>query len=251
MQKSNPWLVFPKPNPQANLRLFCLPYAGGKASIFQTWPEMLPAEVELCAIQLPGRSDRLSEPAFTSMPLLIEVMLPHLLSYLDKPFAVFGHSMGGLIGFELTRYLRRQHTIQPVCLFMSACRAPHVSLTYSPLHMLPDSAFKAALRYINGTPEPILQNEAFIDLLLPTLRADFALSETYRYYEEALLDCSICVFGGKQDKLVSYSALNAWQEQTQGQFQLHMLPGDHFFLTSAQLRLVGAISHELDHLKII
>lgn len=239
------WVACPKPNPQAYFRLLCFPYAGGKASIFLTWPDELPSNIEVCSIQLPGRGSRLSEPAFTHLLALIKTMTPPLLSYLDKPFALFGHSLGALIAFELARYLRREHDLKPIHLFVSGCRAPQMPCLHPPLSALPEPEFIATLRRLKGTPEPVLQNVELMKLLSPLLRADFTLSETYVYTTEAPLDCPISAFGGLEDALVNQDGLAAWREQTRQAFKLRMLPGDHFFLNRAEIPLLQAISEDL------
>lgn len=242
----NSWVTCFQPNPQAKLRLFCFPYAGGGALSFRTWPDSLPLSVEVCPIELPGRGFRLRESPFTRLEPLIQAIAYPLLPYLDKPYAFFGHSMGGLISFELTRFLRREYGISPIHLFISARRAPQVPASHPPIHKLSDSKFQDELRRLNGTPEAVLENAELMQLLLPTLRADFSVIETYTYATEPPLDCPIAVFGGLEDREVSYEELQAWREQTNGAFSLHMLPGNHFFMHSAQslvLELLSQILH--------
>jgi len=238
----------PQTNPQALLRLFCFPYAGGGASIFRTWSNNLPSEVEVCPIQLPGRENRLQEPPFNRLAPLVHVLAHVLLPYLDLPFVFFGHSMGALISFELARYLRRQHAPGPLHLFVSARRAPQIPAINPPIHHLPESAFIEALRDFNGTPESILQNAELMQLLLPVLRADFAVCETYTYSVEDPLACAISTFGGLQDCEVCYDELAAWREQTDGFFTQRMLPGNHFFLRSARVSLLRYITQDLTRL---
>jgi medium-chain acyl-[acyl-carrier-protein] hydrolase len=242
---SSAWVRFPKPNPQARLRLFCLPYAGSGAWNFCTWPEGLPASVEVCSVELPGRATRLKELPFTELSLLVQAMAPALLSLLDKPFAFFGHSMGGLLSFELVRLLRREYDRNPIHLFVSGRRAPQVGAQTPPLHTLPEAAFIEELRCLNGTPEDVLENAQLRQLLLPILRADFAVLETYQYRFEAPLDCPITALGGLQDSRVKYEDLKAWQEQTSESFSLHLLPGDHFFMHSAQPQVLQILSQSL------
>jgi medium-chain acyl-[acyl-carrier-protein] hydrolase len=239
------WIAFRKPNPRARLRLFCLPYAGIGASIFRTWSDGLPADVEVCPVQYPGRGTRLMETPFTQLSPLVQALAQALVPLLDKPFALFGHSLGALVGFELARELRRQSGVQPVRLFASADRSPQIPRQDLPVHALPEGEFLAQLRRLNGTPGKVLEHEELMRIMLPILRADFAVYETYAYSAEPPLECFISSFGGLQDRKVSRSDLEAWRDQTSASFSLRMFPGDHFFLNTNQPLLLQVISHDL------
>ena len=239
------WITCRKPIPQARLRVFCFPYAGSGVSIFRAWSDSLPAEVEVCPVQLPGRGTRLMEPPFTRLSPLIQALAQALFPLLDKPFAFFGHSLGALVSFELARQLRRQYAVQPVRLFISADRAPQIPNRDPPIHNLPEGEFLVELRRLNGTPREVLEDEELRQIMLPLLRADFAVYETYRYSTEPPLTCPICAFGGLQDHRVSRGDLEAWREQTSVSFSLRMFRGDHFFLNTTQPPLLGALSQEL------
>jgi medium-chain acyl-[acyl-carrier-protein] hydrolase len=238
----NSWVICPKQNSQASLRLFCFPYAGGSATIFRTWQDSLPNSIEVCAVELPGRGTRLRETSFTRMVPLVEAIALALLPYLDKPFAFFGHSMGALVGFEVARLLRREYNISPVHLFVSGRRAPQMPDPDSPIHALPEAAFIQELRRLNGTPEAVLENVELMQLFLPILRADFAVLETYTYTDRSMLNCPITAFGGLSDREVSYEQLAAWREQTLAFFSVQMFPGNHFFLHSVQSPLLQALA---------
>ena len=241
----NSWIKSPKPNPQASVRLFCFPYAGGSSMIFRTWSDSLPTTVEVCPIELPGRLSQMRLAPFTRLEPLVGEIAQALLPYLDKPFAFFGHSMGGLVSFEVARLLRREYKMCPVHLFVSGRRAPQIPPPSPPIHALPDTEFILEMRRFNGTPQAVLENTELMQLLIPTIRADFAVLETYVYTDEPTLDCPISVFGGLQDQEVSYKNLQAWQEQTNAAFSLQMFEGDHFFLHSAQSLLLQSLSQEL------
>jgi medium-chain acyl-[acyl-carrier-protein] hydrolase len=241
----NSWITCRKPSPQARLRLFCFPYAGGGVSIFRTWSDGLPADVEVCPIQLPGRGTRLMEPPFTRLSPLIQALAEALFPLLDMPFAFFGHSLGALVSFELARQLRRDCAVQPVRLFISADRAPQIPYRDPPIHSLPEGEFLVALRRLNGTPREVLDDQELRQIMLPLLRADFAVYETYGYSTEPPLNCPISAFGGLQDHRVNRGDLEAWRDQTSVSFSLRMFPGDHFFLNTTQPPLLEALSQEL------
>lgn len=240
-----PWLTCPRPNPRARLRLFCFPYAGGSTMIYRQWQDALPAEVELCPVQLPGRAARLREAPFTRVEPLVAACAEALGPYLDKPFAFFGHSMGATIGFELARWLRRHGGPQPRILFVSGRRAPQLPDTLPHTYDLPDADFIADLRRLNGTPTEVLEHPEMMALLLPLLRADFELIQTYSYTPEPPLSCPIAAFGGVEDEEGSGPFLEAWREQTTGGFSLQLFPGDHFFLHTARAPLLEALSRRL------
>jgi medium-chain acyl-[acyl-carrier-protein] hydrolase len=244
-QSANSWLGSYKPNPRARLRLFCFPYAGGGASIYQTWAKQLPDTVEVCPVQLPGRGARTKEKPFTDMMLLIKALAAALVPLMDKPYAFFGHSMGALIGFELARYVRRHRSPLPVHLFISGRSAPQITGSERAMSDLSEVEFIEELIRLNGTPREVIDNPELMSLMIPLLRADFLLCESYVYKVEAPLDCSISVFGGLQDVETGPEKLEGWREQTSRGFVKRILPGDHFFLHSQRAVLLQLLAQEL------
>jgi len=240
------WITYPCAQPQAELRLFCFPYAGGSTQIFRAWAATLPPTIEVCIVELPGRGSRWREQPLIDLKTLVAALAPALLEACDcRPFACFGHSLGGLISFELTRHLRQEYGRTPAHLLISGCRAPHLPDPEPPIHALPNPEFLAKVRSFNGTPAAVLNNAELMELLLPVLRADFTLIETYAYQAEPPLDCPLTVFGGLADPKVDYSALEAWRVQTSAEFSLQLFPGDHFFLHTAQDDLLAAVADRL------
>ena len=239
------WIVPRGPRLQTRLRLFCFPYAGSGASVFRTWPDGLPSDVEVCPVQLPGRGTRLTERPFSRLAPLVQALAQALIPLLDKPFAFFGHSLGALVSFELAREVRDQYGVLPVRLFISALQAPQIPYRRPPIHTLSDREFLAELRLLNGTPAEVLEHQELMEIMLPVLRADFALYETYMYPPDSPLDCPISAFGGLQDRKVTQRDLEAWRDQTSRSFTLQMFPGDHFFLNTSQSLLLRALSQEL------
>jgi medium-chain acyl-[acyl-carrier-protein] hydrolase len=240
------WFAHNKPRSDAQLRLFCFPYAGGGASIFRTWSDDLPPQIEVYPIQPPGRENRLADPLFTELPALVEALAVALRPHLTMPFAFFGHSLGALVSFEVARELWNNEGLQPVQLFVSGCAGPCVAKREPPfIHTLPESDFVAELRRLNGTPETVLQHPELMQLMLPVLRADFGMRETYTYIAGELLASPILAFGGTRDRLISRADLEMWHHETKGMFTLRMIPGDHFFLHSARVTLLQMLSHEL------
>jgi medium-chain acyl-[acyl-carrier-protein] hydrolase len=239
------WIAFRKPNPEARLRLFCFPYAGAGAAIFRTWSDGLPTYVEVCPIQFPGRGTRLMEAPFTQLSPLVQALAKALGPLLNKPFAFFGHSLGALVGFELARELRRRFGVQPVRLLVSAAHAPQLPRRHQPIHALPEREFLEELRRLKGTREELLEHEELMQIMIPILRTDFAVYESYTYSPEPPLTCCISGIGGLQDLRVNRDDLHAWREQSYAPFSLRMFPGGHFFLNTAQPLLLQVLSQEL------
>ncbi len=223
-------MTCPYPNPAARLRLFCLPFAGGGASLFRTWGKTLSPTIEVCPIQLPGREERLADPPYTNLRALAESLAIQLQPYVQQPFALFGHSVGALVAFELTSTLRRQSASMPLALCLSAHRAPHLPARRKPLSALPDVEFLQAVCAIGGTPAAVFENQALRDLVLPALRADFTALETYRFVPEAPLDCPLVLYAGLKDTEAPPQDVATWQEYTTRTTMLRLFPGDHFFL---------------------
>lgn len=239
------WITRPHENPAARVCLLCLSYAGGGASTFRDWPARLPG-VEVLAIQLPGRETRLLEPPFRRMGALVTALADAVVAEVDKPFAVFGHSMGARLGFELVRELRRRGRPAPAALFVSACKAPHLPRSPLPsLETLPEHLFVARLRDMNGTPPEILENPELLELVIPGIRADFAVLDGYTYTDEPALACPIRAFGGTQDTEAREDELLGWQAHTTSSFGLRMLPGGHFVIATERDEMTRRIAAEL------
>src|SRR5262249_18500077 len=207
---TTPWLACRKPNSRAALPLFCFPYAGGAAVIYHGWSNLLPEFVEVCPVQLPGRSARHNEPPYTRFEKLVPAVINGLFPYFDKPFAFFGHSMGAVLGFEVARQLRREDRVQPVQLFVSGSRAPQVPDDRPPIYDLSEPDLLEELRLLNGTPRELLEDADVIQFMLPLLRADFELIETYAYTPDAPLDVPISAFSGLQDEEVAREDVESW-----------------------------------------
>ncbi|NLG49318.1 MAG: thioesterase [Chloroflexi bacterium] len=244
-QAVNRWIACPKPNPQASLRLFCFPYSGASASAFYAWASSLPDAIEVCPVELPGRGARLTEPLCSRLSPLVESIAQGLLPALDKPFALFGHSMGALVSFELARHLRRRYGVEPVHLFVSGHPAPQLPDEEPPIHALPEAEFIARVRGLNGTPDEVWQHAELRDLLIPILRADFAVCETYQFRPDEPLRHPISAMAGLGDPYVSRGQMEGWRELTAGAFSLRMFPGDHFYLHADRYLLLQTVARDL------
>ncbi|MFI1202709.1 thioesterase II family protein [Streptomyces sp. NPDC020883] len=227
----SPWLLRFPPRPDARVRLVCLPGAGSTASMYHPWSTRFPEEVEICAVQLPGRGGRLRETAYRRMEPLADALAEVLRAECDRPVVLFGHSLGALIAYEVAARLRELPGATVAALIVAAHKAPHLGSAEVSSHDLPDEELLAFLDRLGGTPEGVLARPDIRRLALPALRADFELDFTYAYRERPPLDIPLCAFGGAADALVSESELDAWDRHTARTFRMRRLPGGHFFLT--------------------
>lgn len=226
----SPWIAYAQPNETAAFRLFCLPHAGGGANSYREWVTGLAPEIEVLPVQLPGREMRFLERPFDNMTPLLEALHLALRPLLNKPFALFGHSLGALIGFELARRLENEGFI-PQHLFVSGYGAPQLPVKLPPMHHLDDEQFVAALQDLGTVPTAVLQNEELLALLLPMLRADFAVYERYQYQDAPLLTCPLTILGGQDDLLVPPEMLQPWAQHSVQPGDVHLFPGGHFYLS--------------------
>lgn len=239
------WIARRSPAPAARLRLFCFPYAGGGATIYRGWQQSLPAEVDVCPVQLPGRENRLAEPPFDRIEPLVRTLADVLAPLMELPFAFYGYSNGALIGYELARELRRRGMRAPEHLFAAACPAPHLPDRDPPIHALPDGELVAEIRRLNGTPDEVLRSDELMQLLIPLLRADAAIHETYVHAPEPPLDVPVTAIGGTDDPKADRAEMEAWGEHTRAGFALRMVPGDHFFIHSAPSVVLRDLAQDL------
>lgn len=243
---TNSWLTCAQANRAAKMRLFCFPYAGGSAQLYHKWAASLPATVEVCPIQLPGRGNRMKDPPFHHMTPMVKAVSTAILPYLQKPFCFFGYSMGAIIAFELTRLLQREYGLKPLHLFVAGRTAPQVVIDKPHTYHLPETEFLESLNDLNGTPKELLANTELMQLMIPLLRADFEVCQTYSFAPSLRLDCPMSVYGGTQDEHVSLDDYEAWKDETTGPFKLTMFDGDHFFIHSHQQQLLQTLAGELD-----
>lgn len=222
------------------MRLFCLPFAGGSAAAYASWQGAIGPRFAVEAVQLPGHGGRIREPLFQSMEAMAAALADAMAPRLDRPYAIFGHSMGALLGFETLRRLRAMGAPAPVALFVSARRAPHLPATRPSLHLLPEGQLIEELRRLNGTPEVVLGDRELLELMLPVIRADLRAVETHVHADEERFDFPIHAFGGTRDT-ISEAELRGWSQQTQGASSATLYPGDHFYLNPHRASLLQAI----------
>jgi surfactin synthase thioesterase subunit len=241
----NPWFGRWMPQEHAAYRLFCLPYAGGSAATYREWHALAPEHIQICPLELPGRGGRIGEAPISRLRPLVDGLADAVGPFLDRPFAVFGHSMGGLLAFELTRALLRRGRLLPAHLFVSGRPAPDTPPNRPRIHDAPDEHVLEELRYLGGTPQEVLDDAELMALMLPTLRADFSVLESYEYLDEPPLPLPLTVFGGDEDTMVTPARLHGWRRQSSGGSQLRMLPGGHFFVHTSTRMIMAEITRAL------
>lgn len=230
------------------MRLFLFPYAGGTPSSFNKWVTGFPNNIEISIVHYPGRGSRFNEPPIRELSVLVNEINHAIQPVLDKPFIFFGHSLGGVLAFELARQLSGQNLPQPQILFVSACGAPHILNPNRPIHALPDPEFIKSLQELNGLPAEVVNNPELMELLLPALRADFEAIESYRYTNGHRLDCPIVAFGGGDDSYVDRDRLEGWENHTTGGFKSQIFSGDHFFINTARQSVIASMIAEITSL---
>jgi medium-chain acyl-[acyl-carrier-protein] hydrolase len=227
-----PWLL-PAPvpaSPQA-LSLVCVPHAGAGPGVYRAFAQHFAPRISLRLVHLPGRESRIGEPALDRLPRVVQALLPQLVPQLRGRFALWGHSMGGFVAFEMARVLEARFGLKADALVISGCQAPR-----SPARaalpqrrgMANDELWRSAAE-LNGIPEEVSRSPELRDMLLPTLRADFAVFETYEYRVGPPLGCPLYAFAGRDDPEASVSDMEAWEQETRKRFMLTELPGGHFF----------------------
>ncbi|MCD4500548.1 thioesterase II family protein [Chromobacterium vaccinii] len=225
MSGHDEWFEAFRSPPQANATLFCFSHAGGSAAMYHAWARRLPT-LQVVGVELPGRMRRLASPLFTDFDALLDALVLAMESRLDGEFAFFGHSLGALIAYEAARRLSRQ----PAALCVSGCLPPSLAGREEGISSLSDEAFLAEVARYDGLAEEVLQHEELLELVLPILRADFTVYESYRPQGGAKLDCPLMVMGGDADPQVEVESLLGWADVTTASVVQRIYRGSHFFI---------------------
>lgn len=226
------------------MQLLCFPHAGGGPSVFHGWAERLPADVELLAVRLPGRHTRIGERPVDDWAELL-ARLRHLVRVaVDRPFALFGHSMGAMVAYELTRELLGSAGPAPHRLLLAGCRAPDVPLLVPAVHRMPDEEFTRNLPLVAGIPAPVLADPRMMRLVRPLLRADLTLAETWPPLAPTTVPTTTTVLAGRDDPVAPPWSTRRWSRFV-GPITVHVLDGDHFFVRCQADALLGLLASEL------
>jgi surfactin synthase thioesterase subunit/ferredoxin len=238
------WVRRFTPAPDGAARLVCLPHAGGSASFFFPVSKALAPAVEVLAVQYPGRQDRRHEPAVDNIPDLADQILDALRHLDDRPLALFGHSMGAVLGYEVALRMRDAGLPSPVHLFVSGRRAPS-RYRDERVHQLSDARIVSQLRTLSGTDTAMLADPEMLEMILPAVRSDHRAIETYRHDPDRKLDCPVTVLTGDSDPQVSMDEARAWDEHTTGPTDLQVFTGGHFFLIDQSAHVIAILMRKL------
>ncbi|HEX2312221.1 MAG TPA: alpha/beta fold hydrolase [Thermomonospora sp.] len=238
------WIRRFHPGPQDGPRLVCFPHAGGSASFYHPLSATLAPFTETLTVQYPGRQDRRAEPPATTIEELADRAFAALRPWADRRLALFGHSMGALVAYEVARRLEERTGTPPTVLVASGRRAPSIHRPET-AHARDDAGLLAELRRLSGTDESLLGDEEIQRMILPALRADYAALDSYRFTGPRSLSCPVTVLYGDRDPVTSAADARAWEFHTTGPFDLQAFPGGHFYLAQNQSAVSGAISRAL------
>jgi medium-chain acyl-[acyl-carrier-protein] hydrolase len=239
--------VVRSPCPLPRARLICFPFAGGSAATYSQWQASLPRDIEVCAVELPGRGRRRGERCVTRMERLVDDLCSSLEPLLDAPYFLFGHSMGAVIAFSLARRVRALGLRGPDHLFASAHLPPHRSRREAEAEAMNDTDVVALLRRIGGTPPEILADPAVLELVVPIIRADLLLLDSYRHVPDAPLDCPITAFAGSKDEHATHRELQGWATHTTGPLAVEVVEGGHFFVNTRRDHVLRHVSRTIAH----
>jgi len=225
----SPWTVEPRPGSATLIPLMIFPHAGAGAAAYRGLAQEQAEVFHPAIVRLPGREQRLHEPLFRSMGALVRALVPALWPRLVARPVLYGHSMGALVAFEVARYARDVCGAEPACIVVSGCAAPGTRAPRLLRYQFSDDDLWQSVCDLNGMPDEIARDQAMRDMLLPALRADFEVCDTYAYSPGVPLTCPVVAFAGHADPEVAPAEMAGWAEETTGPFRHCTMPGHHFF----------------------
>lgn len=235
------WLARPRRVANPALRLICFPHVGAGGAAFNSWLDLLPADVELCAIRLPGRENRLREPLVDDWRELFDGLEPAIAPLLDVPFVLIGHCSGSVLAWECARRLTTADGPNPAAVVLTSTPAPAVRRIDDPLHLLPRRELLEQVVGFGGMAAEILDDPELMVMFERILRADYRVIERLDYSPGGPLPVPVTVLGGRHDKFVSRADLAAWAAETTSEFTLHLLDAGHYILEEAGAVVTDAV----------
>ncbi|MEV6000307.1 alpha/beta fold hydrolase [Streptomyces griseomycini] len=235
----------PAPVGRQELNLYCLPYAGCSARVFDSWKVYAPEFLNVIPVELPGRGSRCTDSPVSDLPELLDDLSSAIDVDSRVPYGIFGHSFGAIIAYELGRRMIADGFPGPSALVVSACRPPHLATPEVPVFDRPDRDFRQRLRELRGTPPELLENDELMELYIPVIRADYSIIDNYRSAGPVDIGCPIVALYGSADDDADGAVVEQWGAYTRSSFEKYEIPGDHFFLHSAEQEIVSRIASEI------
>lgn len=229
------------------ITLFCIPYAGGSALNYLKWDKYLDDKIELVPVELAGRGSRMDETPYLDIEEAVEDVLSFIKSKIDpgKKYAIFGHSMGSLIAFEVYYRLHQAGLSVPFHMFFSGRDAPHCPFENNEYYLLPDKDFLQVVMRYGGNTEQMVKTPELLKIFMPILRADFRIVETYKYIPKAdKIACKCTVLSGSEDRSVTANDVKEWGIHFEGESNFAVIDGGHFFILDNYMKVVEIINHE-------
>jgi medium-chain acyl-[acyl-carrier-protein] hydrolase len=228
------------------IKLFCLPYAGGSAMVYNRWKLSINGMIQIRPVELTGRGKRFTEPYYDNLMQAVDDIYRLVKPELNGLYAFYGHSMGSLLVYELVRKINSLPHPQPVHLFLSGGSPPHIRKSDKVYHKMPEEQFKEEIFKMGGTPREVFENKELLEIFIPLLRADYKILETYEFQpEHPVFDCGITLFNGKEDEEVTSDEIRQWQRYTKVQCPLHEYESGHFFIHDQMEDIVQIINDTL------
>ncbi len=228
--------------------MFCFPYAGSSSIVtYKFLVDALPELIDICLIELPGRGIRINEKLINNLNQVVGEILKEINEFLDIPFIFFGHSMGALISYVLANEIHEKYKKSPYKLYISSHKAPFQKRNYKKFHKMENSEFKSELLRMNGIPQEVFENDELMEILLPIIKNDFEICETYEFKQKNKLNTSITVLGGNKDEDVTKEDLISWKQLTCADFEIKMFEGDHFYFIKNSEEFTKRFIHMINH----
>lgn len=247
-KQKNKWFFTLKEKPESQIRVIALPFAGGGPSAFHSWHPIFSDNIELIVINYPGRETRFTEKPVNDPEEMVSEIVNSLSDYSDKPFVLFGHSMGAMLAYFVTCELQRKQLMMPEILFVSGMRAPHIASRSEPVKQMNDEDLVNSLNKYGGMPAELFKNKELLQIFLPIIRADLEMLGRVPVEKSDNVNVPIFAYGGELDQTFTKDDLQQWDQYSDVEFKLHLMPGGHFYINQHRNELLRAIEDDISRI---